>query len=60
MSELLSRHTVSIRQKRLGEDDHRTAVSRPLRGFGQGERDVVVSAALAAADAGKLSVHRGK
>ena len=46
-------------EKTLHQNDDITAVSRPLSGFFEGQGDMVVGAAFAATDAGKMSVHGG-
>jgi hypothetical protein len=49
----------AIAEKTLYQNDDITAVSRPLSGFFEGQGDMVVGAAFAATDAGKMSVHGG-
>jgi hypothetical protein len=46
-----------ITQERLHQNDHLTAIRRPHPGFAQGQGDMVVFTAFAAAYAGKRRVH---
>jgi hypothetical protein len=57
MFTLLRRQTQAITKKGLDQHDHLTAIRRPHAGFGQGQRDMVVGAAFAAAYAGKRRIH---
>ncbi|BAV77159.1 type IV secretion system protein virB4 [Pseudomonas chlororaphis subsp. aurantiaca] len=54
---LLGRQPQAIAQEPLHQHDHLAAIQRPLAGFAEGQGDVVIVAALAAAYAGKTSIH---
>jgi hypothetical protein len=47
----------AIAQEGFHQHDHLTAIGRPHAGFGQGQGDMVVIAAFAAAYAGKRRIH---
>ncbi|GED75292.1 hypothetical protein PFL02_21420 [Pseudomonas fluorescens] len=57
MLALLHRQPQAIAEEGFHQNDHLAAVGRPVAGFQQGQGHVVIVAAFAAADAGKLSVH---
>ncbi|BCT35280.1 hypothetical protein PproGo58_47750 [Pseudomonas protegens] len=57
MLALLRRQPQAIAEESLHQDDHLTAVGGPGPGFGEGQGHMVIVAALAATNAGKLSIH---
>ncbi len=57
MFALLRRYAGAIWQEGFHQHDDLAAVVGPLPGFGQGQRDMVIGAAFAAAYAGEMGVH---
>ncbi len=57
MGQLRLGNPVAIAQKCLGQHDDVAAIGRPLRGFVERQRYVMVGAAAATPYAGKLGVH---
>ncbi|GLH46630.1 hypothetical protein RS3R2_03100 [Pseudomonas lactis] len=59
MFPLLQGQAQAVAEKALDQNDDVTAVRRPAAGFFEGQGHVMVAAAFAATDAGKVCVHGG-
>ena len=59
MLALMGGQAQAVAEKTFHQNDDVTAVGRPHAGFVKGQRDMVVRAALAATDAGKMGIHGG-